>query len=194
MRTRAYRFSGNTPAFPARWFYGLYRALPGDRLVCHRRPAGLTAELDASIGASEPHDFAVRLTHRSSRAHQRPPHPAPRFVTIASAPLVGTGWGKLIALICPTTEGENFSREGWTGFLICPSGWFLARRTQLSPSFRGVRSTNYDVQLHIGESITTIVSMDSGPAPSGASRNDDGGCGARFRARRCAAPRNDEGG
>ena len=23
-RTRAYRFSGNTPAFPARWFYGLY--------------------------------------------------------------------------------------------------------------------------------------------------------------------------
>ena len=30
-RTRAYRFSGNTPAFPAQWFYGLYRALPGDR-------------------------------------------------------------------------------------------------------------------------------------------------------------------
>jgi hypothetical protein len=28
-RTRAYRFSGNTPAFPAQWFYGLYRALPG---------------------------------------------------------------------------------------------------------------------------------------------------------------------
>jgi hypothetical protein len=22
-RTRAYRFSGNTPAFPAQWFYGL---------------------------------------------------------------------------------------------------------------------------------------------------------------------------
>src|SRR5450631_1992768 len=30
-RTRAYRFSGNTPAFPAQWFYGLFRALPGDR-------------------------------------------------------------------------------------------------------------------------------------------------------------------
>ena len=27
MRTRAYRFSGNTPAFPAQWVYGLYRAL-----------------------------------------------------------------------------------------------------------------------------------------------------------------------
>jgi hypothetical protein len=28
-RTRAYRFSGGTPAFPAQWLYGLYRALPG---------------------------------------------------------------------------------------------------------------------------------------------------------------------
>src|SRR6267142_1064089 len=31
-RTRAYRFSGNTPAFPAQWLYGLLRALPGERL------------------------------------------------------------------------------------------------------------------------------------------------------------------
>jgi hypothetical protein len=30
-RTRAYRFSGGNPTFPAQWFYGLYRALPGDR-------------------------------------------------------------------------------------------------------------------------------------------------------------------
>src|SRR5260221_10008729 len=29
-RTRAYRFSGDTPAFPAQWLYGLCRALPGD--------------------------------------------------------------------------------------------------------------------------------------------------------------------
>src|SRR3981081_1935602 len=31
MRTRAYRFSGEHPAFPAQWFYGLLRALPGER-------------------------------------------------------------------------------------------------------------------------------------------------------------------
>ena len=37
-RTRAYRFSGGSPAFPAQWFYGLLRALPGDRLSCHRHP------------------------------------------------------------------------------------------------------------------------------------------------------------
>jgi hypothetical protein len=28
MRTRAYRFSGNTPAFPAQWLYGLYVLSP----------------------------------------------------------------------------------------------------------------------------------------------------------------------
>jgi hypothetical protein len=37
----------------------------------------------------------------------------------------------------------------------------------------GARScASYDVQLHIRESITTAGIMDSGPAPSGASRND----------------------
>src|SRR5258708_39277086 len=30
LRTRAYRFSGNTPASPAQWLYGLWRALLGD--------------------------------------------------------------------------------------------------------------------------------------------------------------------
>jgi len=29
-RTRAYRFSGGNPAFPAQWPYGLCRALPGE--------------------------------------------------------------------------------------------------------------------------------------------------------------------
>src|SRR5437660_10170437 len=37
-RTRAYRFGGSIPAFPAQWLYGLLRALPGERLFCHRRP------------------------------------------------------------------------------------------------------------------------------------------------------------
>ena len=35
--TRAYRYRRNTPAFPAQWLYGLYRALPGERLSCLRR-------------------------------------------------------------------------------------------------------------------------------------------------------------
>src|SRR5205809_5293416 len=30
-RTRAYRFSRNSPAFPTQWLYGLLHALPGER-------------------------------------------------------------------------------------------------------------------------------------------------------------------
>jgi len=48
---------------------------------------GKLRRLDASTEASGPHGFAVRETRRSSKAHPRPPHPAPTFVTIASAPL-----------------------------------------------------------------------------------------------------------
>ena len=39
-----------------------------------------------ATGASGPHDFAVRLTRCSSKAHRRPPLPAPTFVTIAKRP------------------------------------------------------------------------------------------------------------
>jgi len=35
-------------------------------LFCHRRLQGLTCKLDASVGASGPHGFAVRLKRRSS--------------------------------------------------------------------------------------------------------------------------------
>jgi hypothetical protein len=90
--TRAYRFSGSSPDFPAQWFYGLFRALPGEtRLVCHRRPRKreLLKSLTPAIGASGPHDFAVRITRCSSKAHPRPPLPAPTSVTMANAPLSG---------------------------------------------------------------------------------------------------------
>ena len=43
MRTRAYRSSGEHPAFPAQWLYGLWRALPGDEFVFVTVAAGFTA-------------------------------------------------------------------------------------------------------------------------------------------------------
>ena len=86
-RTRAYRFSGNTPAFPAQCLYGLLRALPGERLSCHRRCANISTQLDASTAASGPHDFAVRFSHPRQSWHPRPPQPVPTFVTMADAPL-----------------------------------------------------------------------------------------------------------
>ena len=44
MRTRAYRFSGGSPAFPAQWSYGLCRALPGDEFRLVTVAAGLMAD------------------------------------------------------------------------------------------------------------------------------------------------------
>src|SRR5690349_2985620 len=63
--TRAYRFGGSIPAFPAQWLYGLLRALPGERLFCLRRPwdAFASRGLNASTTAPEPHDFTVRISH-----------------------------------------------------------------------------------------------------------------------------------
>jgi hypothetical protein len=40
-RTRAYRFSGGSPALPAQWLYGLCRDLPGDEFVLVTVAAGL---------------------------------------------------------------------------------------------------------------------------------------------------------
>src|ERR1700676_2144000 len=69
----------NHPAFPAQWFYGLFRALPGDRALLPPSPAEVAfRELDASVGASGPHVFAVRFMCSRQLHHRRPPHPAPR--------------------------------------------------------------------------------------------------------------------
>src|ERR1700761_8450756 len=60
--TRAYRFGGNTPAFPAQWFYVLY-VLSLATWIClspSPREALASSGLDANPGASGPHAFAVR--------------------------------------------------------------------------------------------------------------------------------------
>src|SRR5258705_3452995 len=49
-RTRAYRFSGGNPAFPAQWFYGLLRALPGDQACLTPSSALLLADLTPASG------------------------------------------------------------------------------------------------------------------------------------------------
>jgi hypothetical protein len=57
--------------FPCPVVYGLLRALPGDRAFLppsSARCASIVANLNASVGASGPHDFAVREYRRSSCA------------------------------------------------------------------------------------------------------------------------------
>ena len=86
--TRAYspRLQPDSPGIPARdGFNGLFRALPGDRAflppssadhgsVRTRSGAQNLRKLDASVGASGPHDFVVRgfrLGHRYRRLSRR---------------------------------------------------------------------------------------------------------------------------
>jgi hypothetical protein len=132
------------PAFPAQWFYGLWRALPGDEFLL---PPSLTdwRSIEGPVGPDNLHQLdtshgcqnhtllpsAASSSHtprparmlpeevsteafkrRSSRAlcplteeppceHTsrptlpRPPQPVPTFVTLANAPLLGTGWREL---------------------------------------------------------------------------------------------------
>ena len=104
--------------FPCAVVYGLFRALPGDRAFLPpswARCASIVANLDASIGASGPHDFAVRDIQRSSRAVIASTASHRAFVTCAT-PLLSGGTGGLRSLICPTTEAEYFCAKGWTDF------------------------------------------------------------------------------
>jgi hypothetical protein len=67
-----------TPAFPARWCYGLYAISSVNHSVCHRRRpryASIVANLTPDIGAPGPRDFAVRVKAARQSAPPRPPHP-----------------------------------------------------------------------------------------------------------------------
>src|ERR1700744_1835263 len=101
-----------TPAFPAQWFYGLLRDLPGDRAFLPPSPPGsLPRRLDASVGASGPHDFAVRVgavRQERLRVHRIP---CPTFVTMANAPLMGTGRSPYAGDLREKKSGK-FLREG----------------------------------------------------------------------------------
>ena len=80
-------------------------------------------ELDASIGASGPHDFAVRISARSSVAASASTASHRTFVTIASRPSYRVRRAELIAADLPDGLSGIFLREGLDRFLvICPTG------------------------------------------------------------------------
>src|SRR4051794_33206474 len=83
-------------------------------LVCHRRKRSCLRQLDASVEASGPHDFAVRLTCCSSAAPSASIASRPASVTIASAPLVGRD-GANRKVICLAVKRDYFSIWDWTG-------------------------------------------------------------------------------
>src|SRR5713101_1798875 len=75
---------------PRNGFNGFLRALLGDRACLPPSPAKVVfRELDASVGASGPHDFAVRKPAPSSLAPPASTASRPASVTIANRPSVG---------------------------------------------------------------------------------------------------------
>src|SRR3984957_5321557 len=86
-RVSHHRFTG-TPGLPCAMVLTAYFALSlATGLCCHHRRRNCFHQLDASVGASGPHDFAVRRLAPSSTRYQRPSHPAPNVRDDRETPL-----------------------------------------------------------------------------------------------------------
>ncbi len=121
VRTRAYRSSGEHPAFPAQWFDGLCRVLPGDEFLLPPSLCELTAKsepgwanfvfakLDASHGRQDhtvlPYATTSLVLRGINRSQHSPPCDLPRaqrhrvhrnphstYRDDAYAPLHEAGW------------------------------------------------------------------------------------------------------
>jgi len=84
-------------------------------LVCHRRLADTSAKLDASVGASGPHDFAVREKRHSSLVPPRPSHPLPYVRDDRETPLCVGRDANDIEVIWVKRECKYFCGEDSTG-------------------------------------------------------------------------------
>jgi hypothetical protein len=118
-RVSHHRFTG-TPGFPRAMVLTASFALsPVTGLCCHRHRRSLLRQLDASVGASGPHDFTVRVStvrlrtfvHRRCRVH-RIPHPT--FVTTAKRPSFGCGMAWVLKVFLPAGETNYFCEWDWT--------------------------------------------------------------------------------
>jgi hypothetical protein len=104
-------------------------------LVCHHRLADTSAKLDASVGASGPHDFAVRLCAVRLRAISVHRIPLPNVRDDRDTPLLRVRDGESIKLFLLNREAKYFFKDGWTaisqnspsGKSVEPSGGRLAQ-------------------------------------------------------------------
>src|SRR3954451_5390461 len=83
-------------------------------LVCHRRRRNHFRQLDASVEAPGPHDFAVRVSTFRQACYRVHRIPCPTFVTIAKRPFVWDGMARVLKLIWGNGEAEYFSGKDWT--------------------------------------------------------------------------------
>jgi hypothetical protein len=96
-RTRAYRFSGGNPAFPAQWLYGLLRALPGDEFLFVTVASGLRFVL-SPVGPTRLR--WLDISH-GCQNHTTSPYAAPSTATpIGEMPMRGSGEGLETPVVC----------------------------------------------------------------------------------------------
>ena len=76
------------------------------------RKRELPKNLTPAIGASGPHDFAVRFSHARQSQLWRPSLPDPRFVTNAHTPLWWDGMAIEVKLIC-LRDQLRFAATHW---------------------------------------------------------------------------------
>jgi hypothetical protein len=100
---------------------------PVTGLFCHRHPADNSARLDASVGASGPHDFAVRISilrpALACLTLPRPSHPAPNVRDDRETPLcVGRDRGGYRFDLGRRRSGIFFAEGLDRNLVICPSG------------------------------------------------------------------------
>ena len=129
---------------------------PVTGLSCHRRYAGIASrKLDASIGASGPHDFAVRISAARLASLPRPPHPAPNVRDDAYAPLIEAGW-RINKAVSTKPRSEIFFAKGLdTKIAKQPVGQISSPheptgRADVAPPGFAVRSEAIDHSLKIG--------------------------------------------
>jgi hypothetical protein len=128
-RTRAYRFSGGNPAFPAQWFYGLYRALPGEPSSFATVTSQISPQSLAPASGARTTRLHRPLESRSSVATFASTASHRTFVTTRDPPLSSGETGGFVEMICPTGIKDYFASEDWTGQITLESfGKFLSRR------------------------------------------------------------------
>src|ERR1700733_7767031 len=103
-----------TPGIPRAMVLTVSFALsPVTGLVCHRHRQSCFCQLDTSVGASGPHDFAVRfraVRHQRQSVHRIPPHVRDDRET----PLVWDGTADDMQLIWVRRERKYFLTWDWT--------------------------------------------------------------------------------
>src|SRR3954451_19507940 len=127
---------------------GFLRDLPGDRALLSPSPCASERRLDASVEASGPHDFAVRVQHRSSAAPNSVHHIPSRVRDDRERPLVGRD-GAIRKVFRLKREARYFCERGWTGDLRNRRGKSAGTPQNITTDRQGANRRSAGVPLYL---------------------------------------------